>query len=667
MRSNHLTQHGFTLLELSIAMAVIGVVVAGGLSMSTSLVDQQAHVQTENQMDEIDKAISAYVAINERLPCPAAPSLSAGAIDFGAEHRTGNSCATTSGVTESNNVVIGMLPVRTLGLRDRYVADEYGNRYTYAVTRSHTITNDTSGYNGTAGRVIVHDNNGDVIVSDASYIVVSHGGDGKGAYRYESASNTVTCTGGLDEENCNGDNIFTTARFNRGSVGANWFDDNLHFKQKQLINVENGSGSSNDSTLWKESTPHIYNTNTGNVGIGTVGPDGKLAVIGDTFGQPTIKATRTANGIAVMGVGAGAAPAFHAEFDDQLGAGYYAVNNGWGGKLFEGLAAGVLTVGVDLTMSGEQTVGVAIRNSGLQSKGIDIEASGESSIGIRVNPLGTNSTAIMAYEIVKEGFVATTSSGAGNTRLYFGAAGSGNNNTGMELFVGGNNSMGIRSQVMGTSSSALSAYHMVPAQKGCTIGGSSSALACTYSGDNAASNVASINTSSQNKTGLSVSMGGPNGTAIRGSVIAPNSIALAAFNSFAGSRGCNLGTSSFSIDCVGAAGTVSDERLKTDVTALGADEGLAAINAIHPVRYRWKHEQDHHKELGFLAQDVEKVFPDVVGESSLDIPRDFKGPVKNVQYDRLIAPMVLAIQQLSAENNALKARLEALEKKLDEK
>ena len=63
------------------------------------------------------------------------------------------------------------------------------------------------------------------------------------------------------------------------------------------------------------------------------------------------------------------------------------------------------------------------------------------------------------------------------------------------------------------------------------------------------------------------------------------------------------------------------------------------------------------EELGFIAQDVEKQFPEFVAEGLWD-GWDF--PVKQMGQSGFIPHLVKAVQQLKQENDALKARIEAL-------
>lgn len=125
---------------------------------------------------------------------------------------------------------------------------------------------------------------------------------------------------------------------------------------------------------------------------------------------------------------------------------------------------------------------------------------------------------------------------------------------------------------------------------------------------------------------------------------------------------CYIGHgSNYSIICSGPTSGVSDERLKTKIEPLKEEEGLEALLAIRPVHYHWKDVEGTKKgekpEMGFIAQDVEKVLPELVGETKLsdDVRKEGQPEIiKSLSYERLAAPIVKAIQQLKRENDSLK-------------
>lgn len=106
---------------------------------------------------------------------------------------------------------------------------------------------------------------------------------------------------------------------------------------------------------------------------------------------------------------------------------------------------------------------------------------------------------------------------------------------------------------------------------------------------------------------------------------------------------------------------LSDARLKTDIKPLSGS--LEKLHALQGVTYTLKQDPDHKIEYGLLAQDVEKVFPELVEE---------KDDIKRLNYIGLIGPLVEAVkerdlknQALEAENARLETQIEDLSQRLD--
>lgn len=115
---------------------------------------------------------------------------------------------------------------------------------------------------------------------------------------------------------------------------------------------------------------------------------------------------------------------------------------------------------------------------------------------------------------------------------------------------------------------------------------------------------------------------------------------------------------------------LSDKNLKKDIKPLeGALEKLTKINGYS---FNWK--SNGKKDIGVVAQEVEKVFPELVGES-----KNVNGDTsKTVQYGNFIAPIIEAVKELATQqkeqnkeieelkeqNKNLQKRLEVLEKKM---
>ncbi len=98
--------------------------------------------------------------------------------------------------------------------------------------------------------------------------------------------------------------------------------------------------------------------------------------------------------------------------------------------------------------------------------------------------------------------------------------------------------------------------------------------------------------------------------------------------------------------------TSSDARLK-DIT--GKARGLEVINELNPVSYTWK--KDGSADEGFIAQEVEKLIPNVVHQGGDD---ETKNPW-SMDYGRITPLLVKAIQEQQAVIEDLKTRIETLE------
>ena len=153
-------------------------------------------------------------------------------------------------------------------------------------------------------------------------------------------------------------------------------------------------------------------------------------------------------------------------------------------------------------------------------------------------------------------------------------------------------------------------------------------------------------------------VGGASQQAIRGDQSNAGVAAIYGTSSVNGSTGyCAYFTNSGSstglyISNTAAWQSTSDARLKTDVKDL---DSTAKLLQLRPVDYLWKSQETSDeptkRNLGFIAQEVQEVFPELVGVSP--------DGMFSVEYTGLIAPLVKAIQEQQAIIESLKARLDA--------
>jgi hypothetical protein len=99
----------------------------------------------------------------------------------------------------------------------------------------------------------------------------------------------------------------------------------------------------------------------------------------------------------------------------------------------------------------------------------------------------------------------------------------------------------------------------------------------------------------------------------------------------------------------------SDERLKNINSNI--ENAVDKLSSLRTVNFSWKSDETQKEVLGLIAQDVDKVFPQVVDKGKL--PFDINGErtdeteYLNVRYTELIPVLVKAIQELSTKVSLL--------------
>lgn len=103
----------------------------------------------------------------------------------------------------------------------------------------------------------------------------------------------------------------------------------------------------------------------------------------------------------------------------------------------------------------------------------------------------------------------------------------------------------------------------------------------------------------------------------------------------------------------------SDKKYKSDIKEM--ETVLERIQQLKPTTYRMKHDPSGREHIGFIAQDVAEVFPQMV----------YSGPVGDTQeeaytmnYNSMAVVAVKGIQELSAQESLLEEKQEKMEREL---
>ena len=92
--------------------------------------------------------------------------------------------------------------------------------------------------------------------------------------------------------------------------------------------------------------------------------------------------------------------------------------------------------------------------------------------------------------------------------------------------------------------------------------------------------------------------------------------------------------------------STSDIRLKTNIKPF--ENALSKVDFINGVTFDWK--ENNKSSAGIIAQDVEKVFPELVSQTE----------IKTVNYNGLIGVLIEAIKELKSEVSDLKCKINSI-------
>ncbi|MBP7103081.1 MAG: tail fiber domain-containing protein, partial [Bacteroidales bacterium] len=391
-------------------------------------------------------------------------------------------------------------------------------------------------------------------------------------------------------------------------------------------------------TIWKYNGNRVYNTNSGNVGIGTTIPDALLHVNGTGTGGGDVLFTGT-----YKSSNPGNPPASNLGtrmmwYPDKAAfrAGY--VN----GTNWDRDSIGNYSVAMGYTPKAKGNNSVAM--------GYSTSAIGNfsTSIGCVSNAIGTYSTAMGCYSIASGSYSTTmggytTASGTYSTSMGNSTTASGNYSTSMGGYTiaseTGSTAMGAYTTASGTFSTAMG-YSTTACSSNETVIGRYNVFdtndykSSWYSYDplfvigNGSSNTSRANAVTVLK----------NGHIGLQTIISPT-YALELPNNTAYGIGYALAYSWL---------TYSDGRLKTERRIL--PYGLKEVMQLEPIAYFHHNstskdgkiiiEESGAKSIGFIAQDMYKIIPEIV-----NVPEEENSQLWSMSYEKLTPVLVKAIQE----------------------
>jgi len=242
---------GFTLTELAVVLAIVGLLM-GSLTLTLSAqVDQRNRSETQRRLEDARELLLGFAIVNGRLPCPArtaattSPATTAGdeVRDSSTGQCIGDSVADTYGGTIATGVTGGLLPARAIGFQNvdssGFAVDAWGNRIRYAVSAttwtansSYTVRYTTQHLSTTTAWSVTQ--------APADLVVCSAASSGTSCNSGESVTNqntvvAIVCSigkngangsGGTNEaENVDGDAVFVSRAQDPSTATGGEFDD----------------------------------------------------------------------------------------------------------------------------------------------------------------------------------------------------------------------------------------------------------------------------------------------------------------------------------------------------------------------------------------------------------------------------------------------------------
>lgn len=103
---------GFSLIEMSMVLLVVGIIASLTLPVLTTTLTLQRQKTTESNKEILFKALAVYVLTNDSLPRPSLPTLQG---------------------RSKPRATVGIIPYQELGIPESMARDGYGNWFTYAI------------------------------------------------------------------------------------------------------------------------------------------------------------------------------------------------------------------------------------------------------------------------------------------------------------------------------------------------------------------------------------------------------------------------------------------------------------------------------------------------------------------------------------------------------
>jgi len=237
----------YTLLELSIVIAIMAVMMTGAIGISVSTFNNTKKIATEMRLRQLYDAVGKFLLINKRMPCPARLDLTINDNGYGEEVGNGSGCSDFTGVYQgvNSNHFYGMIPMKSLGLPLEFSRDEYGSKISFIVDDRFTRSfQDVPNFaNPSFGTVSAYDtafniqekppSAGKTNSAGAIMIILSHGKNKFGAFNDNATTQNIAPTDVDELSNAYSANFDNNFIFK--SLNSEIFDDIMIYKTRNQL------------------------------------------------------------------------------------------------------------------------------------------------------------------------------------------------------------------------------------------------------------------------------------------------------------------------------------------------------------------------------------------------------------------------------------------------
>jgi len=223
----------FSLVEISVVIVIVSLIISSFFVLSKSNHITSKRKDTHKKITKIYNSLKYFVAQNNRIPCPAPINQLYSEETYGQEGISTGVCqTTTSAFYSSGNIIIGLVPVKTLGLSVEDSFDGFDSKLLYVIDKR--FAESASNFDIiTSGDLVVKQyiSSTNTTTRNAILAIVSFGENKLGAFNKNSLTQ-IEQSSNVDEI----ENSLTSVDVNFFSFSnrsGNDFDDIVFFKDKK--------------------------------------------------------------------------------------------------------------------------------------------------------------------------------------------------------------------------------------------------------------------------------------------------------------------------------------------------------------------------------------------------------------------------------------------------